>query len=290
MSENFLTMAEGRVWRNVRGEGPPLIIVHGGPGAGHDYLCNLDQLADSHTVVLYDQLGCGRSDQVGDVGHWEVARFVDELDALRDSLGFGRFSLLGHSWGGFVAIEYALAHPERLTALVLASTAASVADVEASHGRLRDALPSDIREPMRVAQAAGLRDDPRFTAGMTAFYRRHTCRMRPWPPSMLKSAENQARSNVRQAQLGADEFTIRGKLRGWSRRADLSRITTPTWVTAGVDDQLGIECWEPLVREIPNAVATLYGKSSHVPHLEEEGRYVSALRTFLGKSDHDISN
>lgn len=281
MSGDFLSLPEGRVWWRASGSGPPLVVVHGGPGAGHDYLGNLDQLADEYMVVLYDQLGCGRSDPVRDVDHWEVARFVDELEALRVGLGFERFSLLGHSWGGFVAIEYALAHPERLTSLTLASTAASAADVETSHRKLQDGLPGEVREPMRAAEAAGLRDGPQYQAGMTAFYRRHTCRMRPWPASMKTSGENQAQSNVYNALLGEDAFTIRGTLRGWSRRDDLARIATPTWVTAGIDDQLGGECWEPLVREIPNAFATLFGKSSHVPHLEEEERYMSELRTFL---------
>ncbi len=90
----------------------PLLLLHGGPGSGHDYLEPLAGLAESRTVVLYDQLGCGRSDQPDDQSLWHIERFVREVDTVRAAIGLDRVHILGQSWGGWLAIEYMLSAPQ----------------------------------------------------------------------------------------------------------------------------------------------------------------------------------
>src|SRR2546421_1708639 len=111
--EGYLPVPGGRVWYQIVGSGPatPLLVLHGGPGAGHDYLETLEGLADERPVVFYDQLGCGRSDQPDDPSRWHIARFVREVDLVRHALGLDRIHLLGQSWGGWLAIEYMLRQP-----------------------------------------------------------------------------------------------------------------------------------------------------------------------------------
>ncbi len=134
-----------RVWyRRVGDGGVPLLILHGGPGAGHDYLEPLEALCADRTVVFYDQLGCGRSDRPEDTSLWRIERFVVEVDAVREALGLETVHLLGQSWGGWLAIEYMLTDPRGVIGLVLASTSASIPQFVAEAERLKAALPPEV--------------------------------------------------------------------------------------------------------------------------------------------------
>src|SRR4051794_6404306 len=172
-------------------EPAPLVVLHGGPGATHDYLVNLAALnnVDGRAVVLYDQLGNGRSTHLPERGaeFWTVELFVRELHALVEHLGIAdRHHVLGQSWGGFLAQEYALTHPHGLRALVLADTAASFPDFVAAANKLRADLPPEIEAALRRHEAAGTTDDPEYAAACDVFYRRHVCRLDPWPDDVVE--------------------------------------------------------------------------------------------------------
>jgi L-proline amide hydrolase len=142
----------------------PVVLLHGGPGATHDYLDAMRGLAtDGRAVVQYDQLGNGRSTHLRDRGadFWTVQLFCDELDNLLAALGIaGRYHLLGQSWGGCLAQEHALRQPAGLRSLVLADTLASIPDFAAECGRLLAALPADARETIHRHEAARTTTDP----------------------------------------------------------------------------------------------------------------------------------
>src|SRR5579863_3347561 len=148
--EGYIPVDGYRVWYRIVGgsadhEQIPLVILHGGPGAPHDYLENLAALAsDNRRVIFYDQLGCGRSDQPDDTSLWRVDRFVDELGTVRKELGLDRVHILGQSWGGMLAIEYALRQPQGLMSLILSNTTSSIPMWVAEANRLRSELPPDI--------------------------------------------------------------------------------------------------------------------------------------------------
>src|SRR6266849_7490207 len=146
--EGFIpVVGEYRVWYHIVGGGAeresiPLLALHGGPGIPHDYIENLADLAsDTRRVILYDQLGYGRSDQPDDTSLWRVERFVEELGILRRELGLDRIHLLGQSWGGMLAIEYMLTQPEGIVSLILASTLSSVPMWNTEANRLRNEQP-----------------------------------------------------------------------------------------------------------------------------------------------------
>jgi proline-specific peptidase len=143
MQEGTISVDGYRGWyRRVGSGGTPLLILHGGPGAGHDYLETLDALAADCTVVFYDQLGCGKSDQPNDRSLWRMQRFVAEVGTVRCALELERIHLLGHSWGGWLAIEYLLTHPRGVLSVMLASTSAIIPQFVAEASRLKAALGS----------------------------------------------------------------------------------------------------------------------------------------------------
>jgi L-proline amide hydrolase len=184
--EGKVPFEDGETWFRVEGDldgdGPaPLVVLHGGPGASHDYLLSLVDLArDGRAVVHYDQLGNGRSSHFPDRGadFWTVDLFVRELHNLVDALGIrDRHHVLGQSWGGFLAQEYAFTQPGGLCALVLADTAASFPDFVAEANRLRGELPPEVEATLRRHEEAGTTDDPAYMEACLVFYGRHVCRI-----------------------------------------------------------------------------------------------------------------
>ncbi len=158
--EGHVTVTGGRVWYQVLGDTDaiPLVTVHGGPGATHDYLEPLSGLADERPVVFYDQLGAGRSDAPDDVSLWTNDRLVDELGRLLDALDLTRVHLLGQSWGSIVAAEYTLQRPDRLVSVVLADPCLSMPRFAAGTAALRAALPAGVRAVLDRHEAAGTTD------------------------------------------------------------------------------------------------------------------------------------
>ena len=152
-SEGYLSFRGYRTWYRTMGDlrsGVPLLLLHGGPGIpGGSYDQLMTELADRWPVVRYDQIGCGRSDRPNDPSLWRVQTFVEELTALRDTLGLDRMHLLGHSWGGMLAIEYLLTRPEGVRSLVLSSSLCSTRHWVEEARRLRSAMPAHIVGTMR---------------------------------------------------------------------------------------------------------------------------------------------
>src|SRR6478752_9700369 len=190
---------EAETWYRVTGElrpgdsaaPAPLVVLHGGPGATHDYLLSLADLADGRAVVHYDQLGNGRSTHFPDRGadFWTVDLFVRELHNLVDELGLrSGHHVLGQSWGGFLGQEYALTHPPGLRSLVLADTAASFPDFVTAANGLRAELPPGVEATLQRHEAAGTTDDPEYEAACLVFYGRHLCRLDPWPDEVVEAA------------------------------------------------------------------------------------------------------
>ena len=284
--EGYLEAPGGRVWYRIAGadaDGIPLLLLHGGPGAGHDYLESLEKLTDQRPVVFYDQLGCGRSDIPDDVSLWQMERFVREVDAVREGLGLERIHLLGQSWGGFLAIEYMLGKPRGIVSLTLASTSASVDEFLREARRLLSELPVEARETIERCEAEGKTDTPEYLAATMAFYQRHLCRMDPWPPAMMRSMGNVMASPVYGTMWGPSEFTLTGNLEGWDRTARLSEITAPTLITAGRYDEMGASCQETLRKGIPNSELRIFENSSHSAHAEEPEAYLATVREFLAR-------
>lgn len=271
------------VWFRVAGEPgrTPVLVLHGGPGSGHDYLVSLEDLAADRQVVFYDQLGCGRSDQPDDPSRWTMRRFVDEVDLVRKALNLDRVVLYGQSWGGWLAIEYVLGAPSGVEALVLASTSASLPQFSAETLRLRAELPAEHCAALSDGEQTGDFSSDAYVAAATEFYRRHLCRLDEWPRELLRTAGNLDGNQVYETMNGPNEFTVVGNLRDWDRTERLGEILVPTLITCGRHDETTPDCARTLNEGIEGSKLVVFESSAHVAHIEERQLYMRVVGDFL---------
>lgn len=203
-------------------------MLHGGPGAAHNYLLSMKALADERPVIFYDQLGCGKSDAPTEESTYTIQRSIDELDALRATLGLDQVVLHGHSWGTLVAIEYLCqGRGQGVRQLILSGALASAPQVVAGFHRLIDGMPDDFAAKLRGLEAANKMGTPEYAALVQAFYDTFLIRVQPTPDALV-SFEALAKSPAYRVLNGPNEFTITGTMKDWDRRKDLKAITQPT--------------------------------------------------------------
>jgi proline-specific peptidase len=245
----------------------PLLCLHGGPGGSHLPLLGLGGLSEQgRRVVFYDQLGGGDSARPDDPSLWVVETFIDQLEGVREGLGLDRIHLLGSSWGGMLALEYAFTRPEGLTSLVLNSTPTSAPRWAEETLRLHAQLPQGLDEKEAEAE----------------FKRRHICRLEP-EPEALKEARAKFGVHVYETMWGPNEFTVTGTLKAWDVIDRLGEIRVPTLITSGRHDECTPALVEPLHRGIAGSEWVLFEESSHMAYLEEPERYLQVVAGFLDR-------
>jgi len=272
------------------GDGVPLIVLHGGPGAAHDYLVALADLARTgRPVVHYDQLGNGRSTHLPGRGadFWTVELFVRELHNLVDALGArDRHHVLGQSWGGFLAQEYALTRPDGLRSLVLADTAASFPDFVAEANRLRADLPPGVDDTLRRHEEAGTTGDPEYAEACMVFYSRHVCRLDPWPAEVMEGfGWIEKDPTVYHTMNGPSEFHVVGSIKDWQSKDRLGEIDVPCLLVSGRHDEATPALQQALLAGLPYAEWVVFEDSSHMPHVEERDRYMQVVGDWLRERD-----
>jgi len=279
-------------WYRIVGEGEatgkrPLLVLHGGPGVTHDYLLPLEALADTgRRVIFYDQLGNGRSDQPKDPSLWTRNLFLDELATVREALDLKRVHLLGHSWGGMLALDYLLTRPAGVLGLILANSLSSEPLWSAETNRLRGELPIEVESVLARHEADGTTDDPAYQEAVMAFYKLHLLRVDPWPDYVLSSFQYiMANPEVYNTLWGNNEFTCNGTLRGWDITDRLGEITTPTLILSGRYDESTPAVNELLQRGIAGSEWVLFEEGSHFCHIEETERYLKVVTEFLDRQD-----
>jgi L-proline amide hydrolase len=276
-------------WYDVQGDRGgrlPVVLCHGGPGATHDYLLSLRALAtDGRQVVLYDQVGNGNSQHIRDApaDFWTVDLFRRELRALVEHLGWSDgYHVLGQSWGGMLAMEHALQHPPGLRSIVVADSPASIPLWVAEANRLRDDLPTDVQEALTRHEAAGSTDSPEYREAMRVFYRRHVCRLDPWPAEVVRTfALMEEDPTVYGTMNGPSEFHVVGTISDWDITERLGEIDVPTLLMSGRHDEATPRVVGEIRDRIPNAEWVLFEQSSHLPHVEEPERFAAAVEGFL---------
>ncbi len=291
--EGTIAFCGYRVWYAIIGEQEelpgklPLLCLHGGPGAGHDYLEPLAAIARSgRRVIFYDQLGCGNSDQPDNPSLWTVPLFVEEVGVVRRALRLDRVHLLGQSWGGMLAMEYALTQPVGVASLTIASSPASMIQWVAEANRLRGSLPAEVQATLQRHEAAGTTDSSEYQSAMMVFYRRHVIRVDPMPEPVARTfAKLERNPQVYRTMNGPSEFHVVGNLKDWDIVARLSEIETPTLVTSGRHDEATPLIAETVHRGIRGSEWVVFESSSHMAHAEEPDRYMTVLDEFLCRHD-----
>jgi proline iminopeptidase len=288
--EGYLEVTGGRVWYRVAGGGAgiPLLTLHGGPGVPHDYLEPLERLGDERPVVFYDQLGCGRSERPSDRSLWRVERYIEELKQVRAALGLARIHLLGQSWGTMLATEYLLSHPPGVQSVIMANPAISIPRFIADVTRLRGQLPEFARTALERCSAAAGANDPAYQVATLEFYRRHVCRLDPWPDAFNRAVAGMGKESY-EAMWGPNEFTTTGVLKDFDRSARLGELKLPMLFLAGRYDEATPESAAYYRSLAPGSELVIFEKSSHMPQLEETDRYLAVVRDFLMRTERNRS-
>lgn len=279
-----------RVTADPKAKQTPVVILHGGPGAAHDYTDAFKLLANSgRAVIQYDQLGCGRSTHLRHKGvdFWTVRLFLDELENLTRELGIaGGYHVIGQSWGGMLGAEHAVTRPKGLRALVIADSPPSMELWVQEANRLRAALPPEVQATLLQHEKDGTTNSAEYSAAVQVFYDRHLCRIKPMPEEMTRSfAQIAADPTVYHTMNGPSEFHVIGSLRSWSVIDRLNRINVPVLLISGRHDEATPAVVQPFADGIKGARWEIFEESAHVPHIEETERCMQVISGFLAEHD-----
>ncbi|MEX0645043.1 MAG: proline iminopeptidase-family hydrolase [Parvularculaceae bacterium] len=283
-----------RVWTKRVGNNPRIkvLLLHGGPGGTHEYFEAADSFFPGAGVeyYYYDQLGSHYSDQPGDPALLAVPRFVDEVEQVRIALGLNKdnFYLLGHSWGGILAMEYALKYQDNLKGLIISNMMSSAP----AYGRYADEVLSKDIDPQALIEIKALEAakdylNPRYEELVRReYYVKHVLRipLEEWPEPVVRSFKHLNYPLYLQMQ-GPSEFGVSGDLENWDRSGDIHAIVVPTLVTVAIWDTMDPEHMRWMAAEIPNARALDLPDGSHMSLYDDQERYFDGVIQFLKDVD-----
>jgi len=284
-----------RVWTKRVGNNPKLkvLLLHGGPGATHEYFEAFDSYFPGAGIeyYYYDQLGSAYSDQpILDKGRddslWTIDRYVDEVEQVRQALHLDKdnFCLLGHSWGGVLAIEYALKYQQHLKCLVISNMVDSIpAYNDYAHKVLMPAMDQKQLAEVQKLEAEHRTDDPRYMAILGPMhYEQHVLRMpeSQWPEPVTRSFGH-INQQIYTLMQGPSELGASGRLLNWDRSKDLHRITVPTLVIGAQYDTMDPKYMAGMAKKLPHGQFLLCPKGSHLAMYDDQQTYFNGLIGFL---------
>jgi proline iminopeptidase len=280
---------EFRVWTKRFGNNPSakLLLLHGGPAATHEYF----EACDSHLpsagieYYYYDQLGSAYSDQPDDPDLWQVDRFVDEVEQVRIALGLnaGNFFLLGHSWGGILAMEYALKYQQHVKGLVISNMMMSIpAYNEYARSVLMPHMDPAVLAEIRRLEASGDTETPRYMELLQDHYTKHVLRMplEEWPEPVIRSFAHVNRS-IYVPMQGPSELGASGILAEWDRTADLESIGVPTLAIGATHDTMDPAHMAMVAGRMPHGRFLLCPNGSHMAMYDDQVTYFGGLIEFI---------
>jgi len=281
---------EFRVWTKRVGNNPKVkvLLLHGGPGATHEYFEACDSYFPMAGVeyYYYDQLGSTYSDQPDDPDLWEIPRFVDEVEQVRRALGLdaSNFYLVGQSWGGALAIEYALAHGQKLKGLLISNMMSSIPAYNAyAADVLMPAMDQGALAEIKRLEADEAFDDPRYSELlMQHHYVHHVLRMPAdsWPDPVTRTFAH-INPNIYVPMQGPSELGASGKLLDWDRTADLANISVPTLVIGARYDTMDPRYMEMMATRISGARYLYCPNGSHLAMYDDQVTYFEGVIEFL---------
>jgi proline iminopeptidase len=279
-----------RVWTKRVGYNPKLkvLLLHGGPGATHEYFEAFDSWFPGAGIeyYYYDQLGSAYSDQPKDMAPLlSIDRYVDEVEQVRQALHLDKddFCLLGHSWGGILAIEYALKYQQHLKCLVVSNMMSSIPEYNRyAHDTLMPAMDQAALKEILALEAAKRYDDPRYEELLQPFYEEHILHMpsAQWPEPVLRSFAHLNKA-VYVPMQGPSEMGASGILADWDRTADLHRITVPTLVIGAGHDTMAPAFMEMMSKRFPDGHYLFCPDGGHMAMYDDQATYMRGLIGFL---------
>ena len=280
------------VWTKRIGNNPKIkvLLLNGGPGATHEYFECFENFlpAEGIEFIYYDQLGCGNSDNPNDISMWDLARYVEEVEQVRKALRLDNtnFYLLGHSWGGILAMEYSLKYQNNMKGLIISNMMSSCPE----YGKYADNVLGKQMKPEVLAEIMKIEADKDFTNPkymellLPNFYEKHVLRFpaKNWPEPVNRSFAKMNQSLYVTMQ-GPSEFGISGKLENWDRTNDLKNITIPSLVIGAKHDTMDPKFMEKMANLLPKGTYLYCKKGSHMAFYDDQKTYFSGLISFLKK-------
>ncbi len=283
-----------RVWTKRTGNNPTtrVLLLHGGPGMTHEYLEAFDSYFPGAGIeyYFYDQLGSFNSDQPDAPELWEVPRFVEEVEQVRRALGLDQqnFYVYGHSWGGLLAIEYALRYQQHLKGLIISDMMASIpAYNEYAEKVLMPEMDPAALAEIKSLEAAGEYENPRYMELlMTHHYVKHVLRLPPeeWPDGVNRTLKH-VNPAIYIPMQGPSELGVSGKLAEWDRMADLKQIAVPTLVIGARYDTMDPAYLEQMARAVRKGRFLFCPSGSHLCLYDDQKTYFEGLIQFIRDVD-----
>ncbi|MGH8226018.1 MAG: proline iminopeptidase-family hydrolase [Gammaproteobacteria bacterium] len=272
------------VWTRRVGDQPVhMLLLHGGPGFTHEYFEGFGERLPAAGIAVhyYDQLGSYHSDQPDDPSLWTVERFREEVEEVRRALGLEQFYLLGQSWGGMLAIEYALAYQQHLKGLVISSMTASTAAYVRYVNELRNRLPREVLDVLKRYEDTGDYKAPAYEKLLwDELYSHHLCRTKPWPAPIMRGVAHMNKQ-VYNTMQGPNEFVVTGNFKDWDRWNDLQRIGVPTLLSVGRHDTMSAADIEEMARRIPDSRVAIHENAGHMAMWDNPDSYFGAVIGFV---------
>ncbi|PSR25223.1 MAG: proline iminopeptidase [Sulfobacillus thermosulfidooxidans] len=276
------------VWTRQVGHGSiPILLLHGGPGATHEYLECFSQYLplDKYTLYFFDQLDSYYSDQPGNPELWTVEGFVDEVDDVRRGLNLSQFYLLGQSWGGLLAIEYALKYGTHLKGVIISNMVASIDAYVEYLNTLRRQLPQDIQDALERYESMEAYQNSHYQElVLQHLYTKHLCRLDPWPEPVTRSL-SRMNTKIYEYMQGPNEFVVTGTFKDWNRWNDLHHIAIPALVIGGRYDTMDPVALEKMGQMIPKGYSVICEKGSHMAMWDDPETYYPALEEFIASCE-----
>jgi len=283
-----------KVWTKRVGNNPRIkvLLLHGGPAATHEYFESFDSFFPKEEIeyYYYDQLGSYYSDQPNDTSLWNTPRFVEEVEEVRQALKLDstNFYLLGNSWGGILAMEYALKYQSNLKGLIIANMMASAP----AYGKYAEDVLAKQMDPkvlaeVRAIEAKGDFNNPRYMELLLPnYYAEHLCRfpVDEWP-SAVNRAFAHLNSTIYVAMQGPSEFGISGKLANWDRSKDLPKITIPTLMIGARHDTMDPEHMKWMSTQVKNGSYLFCENGSHLSMWDDQEHFFPGVIKFLKEVD-----
>jgi len=291
ITEGYMPYLEYKTYYRIAGEctgnKKPLVLLHGGPGSTHNYFEVLDKVAeDGRAVIMYDQLGCGLSATPSRPDLWNAKTWIEELIALRKHLGLDEIHLLGQSWGGMQAIQYACEYkPNGIKSYILSSTLPSASLWEREQRRRIAYLPEKMQEDIKKAEETGDYSSEEYKEAEAEFMLRHCAgEVRPDSPECLRRPKVSGTESYITA-WGQNEFSPSGTLKNFEFTEEIGDIQEPCLITSGLLDLCSPLVAKTMYDRIPNAEWELFEFSRHAPFVEENEKYIKVLNKWLNKHD-----
>ncbi|MDI1322976.1 MAG: proline iminopeptidase-family hydrolase [Algoriphagus sp.] len=280
--EGYIQVEGGKVWYGIMGEGEntPLLVMHGGPGSTSRSFYQYSSIAEDRPIIMFDQLGSGRSDYHEDTSLLKVENFVAQIEALRKELGLKDFYVLGHSWGTALGLEYYLAHPEGIKGLVFSSPYFSTAIWDADADTLISTLPDSIQFAIQIGEENGDFMSAEYLKADEVFAKNFGLR-KTRLSSELDTVPSESNSFIYNYMWGPTEFTATGTLKNYDRLTELKEVKVPTLFMTGEFDEARPTSVRYFQSLVPNSKFMMIEGAGHATMHDNNDQTVESIRSFL---------